>query len=180
MAMLDRIDEDVRRLGEAFPNSAARLWNGKVVATIDEAARICRLECGPDELVQVCQWLSRDLGFAFATLIVEEGPGAGWSLIYVFYKDADSPWVYVEFKLDAHAAAVPSISGLVHGPSVDWHEREAEDLFGLTFEGHPRLGEFILHEDWPEGVNPMRREFRCAAAIRAPRHRNRDGNRQPS
>ena len=53
----------------------------------------------------------------------------------------------------------PSIVGLSRGPSVDWHEREIKDLFGLSFEGHPRLGEFVLHEDWPEGVNPMRRSF---------------------
>ncbi len=71
--------------------------------------------------------------------------------------------------VNAEALVVPSISGLVHGPSVDWHEREAEDLFGLSFEGHPRLGDFVLHEDWPEGVNPMRRDFdpRQPIAVRA-------------
>ena len=52
---------------------------------------------------------------------------------------------------------VPSISEHVH--AADWHEREAEDLFGLVFEGHPKLGEFVLHEEWPEGVNPMRNGF---------------------
>ena len=92
-------------------------------------------------------------------LTVEELPDNGWSLLYIFYKGQNSPWIYVEPKLDALTTAVPSISGLVHGPSADWHEREAEDLFGLKFEGHPRLGEFILHEDWPEGANPMRHDF---------------------
>jgi len=158
MAMLDRTVEDSPR-STNLAELCGSLWKGRVVATLDDDARICRLKCGLDELVQVCQWLSRDLGFAFATLIVEGDPDAGWSLVYVFYKDADSPWVYVLLQLDAHAAAVPSISGLVHGPSADWHEREIEDLFGLSFEGHPRLGEFILHEDWPESVNPMRRSF---------------------
>jgi len=67
-------------------------------------------------------------------------------------------WVYVELRLGG-AEVVPPISGLVHGPSVDWHEREIEDLFGLSFEGHPRLGEFVLHEDWPEGISPMLRDF---------------------
>jgi len=43
--------------------------------------------------------------------------------------------------------------------AADWHERETEDLFGIEFEGHPRLGDFVLHEDWPEGVNPMRPAF---------------------
>jgi formate hydrogenlyase subunit 5 len=158
IAMLDRLAEDFAG-PESLAERCQRLWKGKVIAAFDQAARICRFECRPDELVQVCQWLSRDLGFAFATLIVEEEPGAGWLLIYVFYKDADSPWIYVELRCGAKAEAVPSVSGLVHGPSADWHEREIEDLFGLKFEGHPRLGEFILHEDWPEGVNPMRRNF---------------------
>ena len=44
--------------------------------------------------------------------------------------------------------------------AADWHEREAEDLFGLNFAGHPRLGDFILHDDaWQENVEPMRRHF---------------------
>ena len=55
---------------------------------------------------------------------------------------------------------------LVH--AADWHERETEDLFGLCFEGHPRLGDFVLHEEWPEGVNPMR-----AASMRAAIHTER-------
>ena len=104
--------------------------------------------------------LTDDLGFAFATLVVEEKPSTGRSLLYVFYKD-EGLIVGICRDPSSHQVlkTVPSISGLARGPSVDWHEREAEDLFGLTFEGHPRLGEFVLHEDWPEGVNPMRRNF---------------------
>jgi formate hydrogenlyase subunit 5 len=115
------------------------------------------MECRPAELRDICEWLMGELRFTFATLLVEERPT--WSLTYVFYKDSKSPWVYVHLPLGADEKTVPSISGLVHGPSVDWHEREIEDLFGLSFEGHPRLGEFVLHEDWPEGTNPMRRDF---------------------
>jgi Ni,Fe-hydrogenase III large subunit/Ni,Fe-hydrogenase III component G len=169
MAMLDRIEDSAQPV--SLPELCESLWKGRVVATLDSDARICRLKCGHDDLVEVCQWLSQDLGFAFATLIVEEKPAAGWLLVYVFYKDADSPWVYVELQLDARTTRVPSISGLVHGPSADWHEREVEDLYGLTFEGHPRLGEFILHEDWPEGVNPMRHSFNARQRLE---HRHPD------
>ena len=57
--------------------------------------------------------------------------------------------------------------------AADWHEREVEDLFGVSFDGHPRLGEFVLHEAWPEGINPMRRDFdaRRPLADRAPEAR---------
>ena len=120
-------------------------------------ARIAVSIAVPGDLIEVCDWLARRLGFAFATLIVEEGTEAPWVLTYVFYKDSASPWAYVRLQLDAANEAVPSISTAV--PAADWHEREVEDLFGLHFEGHPLLGDFVLHEDWPEGVNPMRQSF---------------------
>ena len=43
---------------------------------------------------------------------------------------------------------------------ADWHEREIEDMFGIYFESHPRLGDFILHDQiWREGIEPMRKRF---------------------
>ncbi len=132
-------------------------WAGQVTASLDRAGRVCHIACPPETLREICEWLMGELGFAFATLVVDEQPA--WSLTYIFYRNGDAPWVYLELAVKAGTIVVPSISGLVHGPSADWHEREAEDLFGLTFEGHPRLGDFVLHEDWPEGVNPMRRDF---------------------
>ena len=69
----------------------------------------------------------------------------------------------------------PSIVKFVH--AADWHEREAEDLFGLIFEGHPRLGDFILHDDaWQENVEPMRRHFDAQAAMQ---HRKPDADWRP-
>jgi formate hydrogenlyase subunit 5 len=133
-------------------------WRRRVPVELDPDAMVCRLHCERDDLAEVCQWVSHELGFSFATQIVEQ-QADGWLLRYVFYKNVSMPWVHVELNLPARAVSVPSLSGLAHGPSIDWHEREAKDLFGLTFEGHPRLGQFVLHEDWPEGVSPMRHSF---------------------
>jgi formate hydrogenlyase subunit 5 len=156
MAMLER---RTQQTPEHLAELCRRKWRGRVSTVSERDGQICRLQCPVKELPELCQWLTRELGFVFATLIVEEDQAGGWLLHYVFYKNGESPWVYVELQLGAASSAVPSLSSLIDGPSLDWHEREAEDLFGLTFEGHPRLGEFILHEDWPEGVNPMRRNF---------------------
>jgi formate hydrogenlyase subunit 5 len=158
MVMLERHAKQT-----SFPERLAELWRrkwkGHVGAAFECDGRICRVQCPTEQLRELCQWLTCDLHFVFATLTVEEERAGAWLLQYVFYKDSDSPWVYVDVRLTALSQAIPSLSGLPDGPSFDWHEREAEDLFGLTFEGHPRLGEFVLHEDWPEGVNPMRRSF---------------------
>jgi NADH-quinone oxidoreductase subunit C len=49
---------------------------------------------------------------------------------------------------------------------ADWHEREAWELFGITFEGHPRLRRLLL-PDWQEGF-PMRKDEILRARVEKP------------
>ena len=141
-----------------LPGLCQRRWGGGVRTVVEDSGPICHLYCRSENLAEISAWLFAELGFAFATLIVEEDEAGGvWSLVYVFYDSAGGGWAMAHHSQPLADKTVPSITGHVH--AADWHEREAEDLFGLTFEGHPKLGEFVLHEEWPEGVNPMRRAF---------------------
>ena len=50
---------------------------------------------------------------------------------------------------------VPSVVGI--WPTADWHEREAWDLMGIRFEGHPNLTRILMDDDW-EG-HPLRKDY---------------------
>ena len=51
--------------------------------------------------------------------------------------------------------AVPSVIEI--WPTADWHEREAWDLMGIPFEGHPNLVRILMTDDW-EG-HPLRKDY---------------------
>lgn len=51
---------------------------------------------------------------------------------------------------------VPSLVPLWN--AANWLEREAYDMFGIIFAGHPNLKRILLPDDWDEGF-PLRKEY---------------------
>jgi len=54
--------------------------------------------------------------------------------------------------------AFPSLTPVYR--TADWHEREAYDLLGIFFEGHPDLRRILLPDDW-KGY-PLRKDYKAA------------------
>lgn len=80
-----------------------------------------------------------------------------------FERNAD---LRLKVALPASALSLPSIADL--WPNADWYEREAWDMFGVRFEGHPNLRR-ILMPPWWEG-HPLRKDHYARATEREPYH----------
>lgn len=144
-------------------------WSVRIDARHDRRGRWSEVECRPETLKRLCEWIFHRLGHSFAGLVVEQH-ASEWTLRYLFYAgDAASGRIEVVLRQPLGQTRFPTVGDSLY--AADWHEREAEDLFGLVFEGHPRLGDFILHDDaWQEGLAPMRKDFdgREPPALREP------------
>ena len=129
------------------------------VVSTSQAVQGCALSLSvnqPESLPLICRFLFWDIGCSFGGITVEEHSDH-WHLYYVFLLPGGG-WISVMLRSPIEARTVPSISADVH--AADWHEREMEDLFGLHFANHPRLGDFILHDQvWQESIAPMRKSF---------------------
>ncbi|MGH0431810.1 NADH-quinone oxidoreductase subunit C, partial [Bacillus hominis] len=63
--------------------------------------------------------------------------------------------VAVKVKLDREAPQVESVTPLWKG--ADWPEREAYDLLGIVFKGHPNLSRILMSDDWIG--YPLRKDY---------------------
>ena len=75
--------------------------------------------------------------------------------VYHLYSYASN--TYLELHVDVPRAkpAVPTVCDV--WPAADWHEREAFDMMGIRFEGHPDLRRILLKDDWIG--HPLRKDY---------------------
>lgn len=73
---------------------------------------------------------------------------------------------------------IPTITDLL--PGAIFHEREAADLFGVVFEGHPNPARLVLPDDWPENLYPLRKDAKIEEVTFKPENsKNNTGTIQP-
>ena len=88
---------------------------------------------------------------------VDYGPGVPRRL-HVVYELTSMTYrrrIRLEVAVDEPDRHVPSAVAIY--PTADWHEREAWDMFGVVFAGHPALTRILMPDDW-EG-HPQRKDY---------------------
>jgi len=134
--------------GATFVESAAPALAVEVPATA--AGSLLRgLRDGPDPAFDVLHDLT----------VVDRLPDTPrFEVVYFLRASATSTSLRVRVRLETDPPEIDSVAAL--WPSAAWLEREAKELFGIRFVGHPGLQNLLLPPDF-EGA-PLRRDFAAA------------------
>jgi Ni,Fe-hydrogenase III large subunit/Ni,Fe-hydrogenase III component G len=113
----------------------------------------------PADLPTLADRLTSELGARLMSLFatddrVEQG---GYGLHHVWSLPRQHVFLRVTTPIDAASPSFPSIAA--KHPAANWFEREVLDFFGLIPDGHPNPSRVALHDDWPEGAHPLRKDF---------------------
>ena len=107
---------------------------------------------------EVARWLHDEAGFEFLSDLC----GVDWPHrrprfeVVCTLTDLGTPArIRVVVGIDGEPPAVPSVTGI--WPGANWFEREAYDMFGIIFDGHPDLTRILMPDEW-EG-HPLRKDY---------------------
>ena len=114
-----------------------------------------------ERLVDLCRTLRDDDALRFELCSSVSGVDYGADVVrrlHVVYQLLSMTYrrrIRLEVAVDVDDAHVPSVVEVY--PTADWHEREAWDMFGVIFDGHPALTRILMPDDW-DG-HPQRKDY---------------------
>ena len=143
--------EIAERIGKHLPDA---VLEAKTEGVIDPSLRIA-----PDRMRAVSLFLRDDEAMLFDSLMclsgVDHGNGS-LGVTYHLHSMKHNHKVVLKTEMPITNPRCASVEAV--WKTANWHEREAYDLFGIIFEGHPDLRRILLPDDWVG--YPLRKDYK--------------------
>ncbi|HEY5728665.1 MAG TPA: NADH-quinone oxidoreductase subunit D [Anaerolineales bacterium] len=128
------------------------------IVSVDERPGYTGFFVEKDKLVEVATAIRDEFGFDLLTAVtaVDYLPDNKMEVVYHAYKTTGGPGLVFRVQVErVDPIEVPSLIDVY--PGADLQEREAWDLFGIKFTGHPDLRRILMWEGY-EG-HPLRKDW---------------------
>lgn len=130
----------------------------KIAVKIEENKENIIVKASSDKIKDLANLISQnEIRFVHLTAVDFSDKENKIELNYFFSIPQDKKNLIIKTELDASCPTIFSISDII--PAILWAERECNDLFGITFEGHPDPRKLVLPDDWPQNLHPLRKNF---------------------
>jgi NADH-quinone oxidoreductase subunit C len=110
------------------------------------------------DLCKIAKFFRDELSFDYlidVTSIDNFGEEPRFEIVYHLYSMPHGAHLRLKLKVPEEIGAVDTVSDI--WPTANWHEREAYDMMGIKFNGHPDLRRILMWEDYP--YFPLRKDF---------------------
>ena len=113
-----------------------------------------------EDIVSICSFLRDDPELLYNFMMdLTAGDYMGreprFEVVYHLYSLKYNPRIRLKARVSEADGAIDSITSLWN--SADWFEREAYDMYGIRFTGHPNLKRILLYEEF-EG-HPFQKDY---------------------
>lgn len=154
-AVSDRLEQALATASEGGAVATAALTGvlvhrGQITFHVHRAhllAVLRTLRDDPDLRFEYCSGVS---GLHFP-----EEQGAELHAVYQLLSMTHNRRITLDVSCPDGDAHIPS--GVSVYPTLNWHERETFDFFGIVFDGHPALTRIEMPDDWPG--RPQRKDY---------------------
>jgi NADH-quinone oxidoreductase subunit C len=137
----------------AFTEAEAVIHRGELTFHVRRERLLEALQVLRDELrFELCSGVS---GVHYPADHGQENVGSELHAVYHLLSMTFNRRVRIETSAPDADPHVPSAVAIY--PTLDWHERETYDMFGIVFDGHPGLTRILMPDDWPG--HPQRKDY---------------------
>ena len=127
---------------------------------IEESTRHVHILCPKEGIRKLVPVITKTLQMRLVFLFASDDRNeiGSFGVYYIFSYEKEDHFLIIETRVEEQQPSFISVTPFL--PQANWFEREIHDLFGLIPEGHPDPRPLILHEDWPKGNFPLRKDFK--------------------
>ncbi|MBU2044538.1 MAG: NADH-quinone oxidoreductase subunit C [Candidatus Omnitrophica bacterium] len=132
-------------------------FKGEILEVFDKSPKRVYIEIKPQALVVIATYVFKNLGARF-NIASGLDTHKHIEILYHFTFDEINFLISFRVKLLKNKLEIDSLAPIFEG--ANWIEREICEMLGVNFKGHPELKRLLLPDEWPQGVYPLRRDYK--------------------
>ncbi|MEA3454423.1 MAG: NADH-quinone oxidoreductase subunit C [Candidatus Caldatribacteriota bacterium] len=142
---------------EEILHNLRKIFKDDVIEVVDKSPKRVYIEIKHESLVKVVSYIFKDLKARFNTASGVDMRNH-MEILYHFLIEDINLLISLRVKLQKPKLEIDSLVPVFEG--ANWIEREMHEILGINFKGHPDLKRLLLPDDWPDGVYPLRRDYK--------------------